>query len=236
MSNFSNALSLTKSDLKISLRRSESLLVTVLMPIIVLVAFSFSDGGVEKYIPFIFVQSTMATALLSLGISNGFDRRYRVLVRLGTTPLGKRGIVISKIIYVFVLETVQLIIIGGIGVILGYRPGISFLLVLPFCWLASITFASIALIISSSIKAETNLGVQNLTYILLLGISSVSFSTASNQNELFKLAKLVPSSALHSLIRYSADISSFSISSFISLIFFAVIFSFIAVKTFKFDE
>jgi ABC-2 type transport system permease protein len=235
MSTFSKAMSLTKSDLKISLRRSESLLVTVLMPIIVLIAFSFTDGGVDKYLPFIFVQSTMATALLSLGITNGFDRRYRVLVRLGTTPIGKRGIVLSKIIYVFILETFQLLLIGGIGVALRYRPGAAALLAFPFCWLASISFASLALIISSNLKAETNLGVQNLTYLLLLGISSVSFTTTTD-NELFKLVKLLPSSALHSLVRYAAELQNFPIAAFISLAIFGILLTLIAIRTFKFDE
>lgn len=235
MSTFSKAISLTKSDLKISIRRSESLLVTVLMPIIVLIAFSFTDGGVDKYIPFIFVQSTMATALLSLGISNGFDRRYRVLVRLGTTPIGKRGIVLSKIIYVFILETVQLLLIGAVGIALGYRPSALALLAFPFCWLASISFASLALIISSSLKAETNLGVQNLSYLLLLGVSSVSF-TSNSDNELFKLVKLIPSSALHSLVRYSANLQSFPITAFISLLIFGALLTLLAIKTFKFDE
>ena len=210
------SVSLTISDLKVSFKRSESLLVTAAMPIIALIALSFTDGGLHKYLPFIFVQSSMASALLSLGITTGFDRRYRVLVRLGTTPIGNSGIVISKILYVFIFETIQLFL--TVGIALGFRPSITILLALPFCWLASISFASIALIISSKLKAETNLGVQNLTYIVLLAISSISFLSKTNDGEAIMLLRLVPSSALHSLLRYATNLNDFSLTAFLSVI------------------
>lgn len=47
-STLSKSLSLTKSDLKIAIRRSESLLVTVVLPIVVLIGLSFSKGGLEN--------------------------------------------------------------------------------------------------------------------------------------------------------------------------------------------
>lgn len=230
------SVSLTISDLKVSFKRSESLLITAAMPIIALIALSFTDGGLHKYLPFIFVQSSMASALLSLGITTGFDRRYRVLVRLGTTPIGKSGIVISKILYVFIFETIQLFLIGTVGIALGFRPSITILLALPFCWLASISFASIALIISSKLKAETNLGVQNLTYIVLLAISSISFLSKTNDGEAIMLLRLVPSSALHSLLRYATNLNDFSLTAFLSLILFGIGLTLVAIRAFKFDE
>lgn len=235
-STLKRSLNLTKSDLKISLRRSESLLVTAILPIMVLIALSFTDGGVDKYMPFVFVQSSIASALLSLGITTGFDRRYRVLVRLGTTPIGKQGVVVSKIIYVFVLETIQLAIIGIVGLCLGYNLSFKFLWALPFCWLASISFASIALIIASLLKAETNLGVQNLTYIICIGIASTAFVDKSDTTDFWILTKLFPSIALHLLIRYAGGLNDFSLISFLSLVFCALIFTLIAIRTFKFDE
>ena len=235
-STLSKSLSLTKSDLKIAIRRSESLLVTVVLPIVVLIGLSFSKGGLEKYLPFVFIQSCLASSLLSLGISTGFDRRYRVLVRLGTTPIGKKGIVISKIIYVFVLETMQLVLIGAVGMALGYKPSVTILLVFPFCWLASIAFSSIALIIAPNLKAETNLGVQNLTYFLFVAISAIALVSNVKSSEYLIFAKIFPSSALHYLIRYSFGLNSFSLTSFISLIVLGALLAYYAIQTFKFDE
>ena len=231
-----NSINLTKSDLKIALRRSESLLVTVVVPIFALISASQTDGGVKKYLPFVILLTVMGTSLLSIGISTGFDRRYRVLVRLGTTPLGKLGTVLSKILYVFVLETVLLLIVSGVGVAIGFRPDIKSLLIFPLCWLASISFTSIALIIASNLKAETNLGVQNLVYFLFIIGGSLAFVSKSSNKVVHDLTRLIPSTALHSLLRYTTGLESFSLISFISLIVLACLLSFIAIKTFKFDE
>ena len=235
-STLKKASSLAKSDLKISLRRSESLLVTVIVPIFALIASSQTEGGVEKYLPFVLLLTVMGTALLSIGISTGFDRRYRVLVRLGTTPLGKVGIVLSKIIYIFILETILLLIVAGVGVVLGYDLTVKSFLLFPLCWLASITFTSIALIIASNIKAETNLGIQNLVYFLFIVTGSLAFVSKTSSSYLYDLTRLIPSTALHSLLRFTTGLENFSWISLISLLVLGALLSFIAIKVFKFDE
>ena len=40
--------------------------------------------------------AVMSTAMVSLGIATGFERRYGVLKRLGSTPLGRSGLLSAK--------------------------------------------------------------------------------------------------------------------------------------------
>ena len=50
----------------------------------------------------------MASAMVSLGIATGFERRYGVLKRLGSTPLSRGGLLVAKTATVLALEVVQI--------------------------------------------------------------------------------------------------------------------------------
>jgi ABC-type multidrug transport system permease subunit len=105
-----------------------------------------------------------------------FDRRFRVLVRLGTTPLGRRGLVFSKILSLIILQFFQLAILSLVGLSLGWSPDPKWILAIPLCWLASCSFAGIALLIAGNVKAEANLGLQNLLFIILMGVGGIGFA------------------------------------------------------------
>ena len=90
-------------ETKLTLRRGESLIVTLAIPVGILVFFAKVDvvqtslrDPVDFLVPGVLALAVMSTAMVSLGIATGFERRYGVLKRLGTTPLGRSGLLTAK--------------------------------------------------------------------------------------------------------------------------------------------
>jgi ABC-2 type transport system permease protein len=91
-------LAQTRSELMLSLRNGEQLLVNVAIPLLLLVFFSAVKvlpipNGVDKRVDFlapgIIALAVMSNAMVALAIGTGFERHYKVLKRLGATPLGR---------------------------------------------------------------------------------------------------------------------------------------------------
>jgi len=83
------------AEVQMTLKRGETLLLTLGIPLILLIFFSqikitSSEGAhpVDLVTPGIIALAVMSTSMVSLGIATGFERSYGVLKRLGTTPLG----------------------------------------------------------------------------------------------------------------------------------------------------
>ena len=93
-----------RTELALSLRNGEQLLVNLFIPLGLLIFFSkvkvlSSDtpDPVDFLAPAVLGLAVMSSALVSLGISTGFERFYGVLKRLGATParpapLGRRQV------------------------------------------------------------------------------------------------------------------------------------------------
>ena len=225
------------SDVKITARRGEALILNLFVPIVVLIALANTSTGITRAMPFSYLQAVLATSLVSLGITTGFDRIFRVLVRLGTTPFGRRGLVCSKILSLIILQFFQLAILSLVGLSLGWSPDPKWILAIPLCWLASCSFAGIALLIAGNVKAEANLGLQNLLFIILMGVGGIGFADSGElPDSLRNIVHIFPSGALHSLLRYLAGIESFSPLALISLVFFSVTLPLLAARKFSFDE
>ena len=93
-------LAQVRAELALTVRRGESVLVTIAIPVVLLVFFSLVDvlpvpEGVTDAVGFlapgILALAIMSSAMVSLGIATGFERQYGVLKRLGTTPARPAG-------------------------------------------------------------------------------------------------------------------------------------------------
>ena len=88
----------SRTEVLLQLRRGENLIVTLAVPLGILVFFakvdttipSNFDKPVDFLVPGVLSLAVMAAAMVSLGIATGFERRYGVLKRLGSTPLVAR--------------------------------------------------------------------------------------------------------------------------------------------------
>ena len=198
-----------KSELRVIARNGEQLLVIIGIPTILLVFFSQVDvlprgdqDAVDFLLPGILALAVMSTAMVSLGIATGFERSYGVLKRLGATPLGTRRLVLAKSLAVVLVEVVQLLVLIGVGLILGWRGDLSAVApVVGAVLLGTLAFAGIGLTLAGTLRGEVNLAAQNGLYLVLLLIGGIMFPLDSLPNWLQVPAQLLPSSALADVMR-----------------------------------
>jgi ABC-2 type transport system permease protein len=145
--------------------------------------------------PGVLALAVMSTALTSQAISTAFDRRAGVLRLLATTPLGRDGLVIGKVIAVLVVEAIQLAVLAGVAALLGWRPaGVAgATLVLG---LGTWAFVTLGLLLAGTLRAEAVLGAANLLWVLLLVAGGIVVPPDRLPGPLAALAPLLPSGAL----------------------------------------
>ena len=115
------------------LRNGEQLLLTLIIPLLLLAAFSleplvtFGAGlsRIDFLTPGIMALAVMSTAFTSQAIATGFERRYGVLKRLGATPLSRAGLIAAKTVTVIAVELLQAVLILLVALAIGWRPDAS---------------------------------------------------------------------------------------------------------------
>ncbi|HVL03508.1 MAG TPA: hypothetical protein VM386_03615, partial [Acidimicrobiales bacterium] len=121
----------TRVELVLTLRRGESLLLTLGIPVLLLAFFSVVDvlplpagvtDAVDFLAPGILALAVMSTAMVSLAIATGFERSYGVLKRLGSTPLGRPALLAAKTAAVLAVEALQVVVLVAVAGLLGWRP------------------------------------------------------------------------------------------------------------------
>ena len=178
------------------------MLVTLGIPVVLLVFFTLvpvlptgTRHRVDFLAPGILALAVMSTAMVSLGIATAFERSYGVLKRLGATPLGRPVLLTAKIVSVIVVEIVQVVILVGVALALGWRPHPSAGLAVVAVLLATIAFAGIGLAMAGALRAEVTLAVANGVYVVLLLIGGVIFPL-HELGALASFARLLPTAAL----------------------------------------
>ena len=231
-------------ELQILARNSEQLLLTLVIPVMLLVFFSLVDvlpTGAEDPVDFltpgIVALAVMSSAMVSLGIGTGFERGYRVLKRLGATPLGRPRWLAAKTLAVVVVEIVQLVVLLAIAATLGWSPvGPDGLAALGAVALGTIAFAGLGLAIAGRLRAEINLAAQNALYLVLLLLGGMMIPLDELPGPLADVSRHLPSAALADVLREAlAGTGSDPARSWIVLAAWAVVTPAIAATTFRWD-
>ena len=85
---------------------------------------SAGTPAVDRLLPGSIALAVIATSLVSLAISTGYERAYGVIKRLGGSPAGTSVVVAAKTASVLLVEVVQVVLLVGIAVgLLGFRAG-----------------------------------------------------------------------------------------------------------------
>ena len=192
-------------ETRTTLRNGEQLLLTLIIPVLLLVAFSLDDlvkvtgRRVDFLVPGIIALAIMSTAFTSQAIATGFERRYGVLKRLGSTPLSRGGLISAKTLTVLAIELLQVVIITVVGLALGWHPHGGPAAVL---WVAALVlagtaaFSGLALLLAGTLRAEATLAMANLIYLVLLGVGGVIFPLTKFPAGVRSVLLLLPSGAL----------------------------------------
>ncbi len=232
-------LAQTRAELLMTLRRGESLLVTIFIPTILLIAFAslnITKVGITFLLPGVLALAIMSTGMVSLGIATAYERYYGVLKRLGASPLSRTELILAKSLSVLAVEIGQVIVLTLIGAIFyGWRPSGSFFAFVVILLLGSLAFASLGLLMAGALRAEATLAGAN-GLLLVLTIFGGSIVPASAwPGWLATIINLLPSAALTDAFYGSLTPSGVSLGSLILLIIWAAIFLGATIYTFKWE-
>jgi ABC-2 type transport system permease protein len=203
-------LAQTRTELTLSLRNGEQLLVSIVIPLLLLVFFSLVDvlplpDGVDDAVDFlapgILALAVMSSAMVSLGIGTGFERQYKVLKRLGTTPLGRTRWVAAKIAMVVCLLAIQLVVLVGAAFALGWDPGGTPALAPVGLLLGTAAFAGIGLLMAGTLRGTLTLALANGLYLVLLLLGGMIIPFDEMPGWLATLGKLSPAGALSQVMQ-----------------------------------
>jgi ABC-2 type transport system permease protein len=196
-------------EVRLTLRRGENLLVTLLIPAGVLLAFSAVSSAPEGYdstvdflFPGVLALAVISTGMVSLGIATAYERFYRVLKRLGATPLSRLDLIVAKIGGVLVVEAVQVAVLAAIAMtMLGWRPAGTAWAGLPILVLGTMCFSGLGLLMAGSLRAEATLGLANALYLAFLAVGGIVAPLDRLPGWLAELARLLPATALAQTLR-----------------------------------
>jgi ABC-2 type transport system permease protein len=199
-------LAQARTELQLSLRQGEQLLVSLGIPLLILVFFSLVDvlpkpDGVDDPVDFltpgVLALAVMSSAMVSLGIGTGFERQYKVLKRLGTTPLGRPRLVGAKVLMVLVVEVIQVVAIIAVATALGWRPVAgSTALAVPAIVLGTAAFAGLGLLMAGTLRGTVTLAVDNALYLVLLLLGGMVVPLDRLPAGIRAVAELLPAAAL----------------------------------------
>lgn len=198
-----------RAELQATIRNGEQLLLTLGIPVLLLVFFSLVDvlptgtkDPIDFLAPGILALAVMSAAMVSLGIGTGFERSYKVLKRLGATPLGRGRLIAAKIVGVIVVELVQFAVLVPVAYSLGWRPDApNWLGALGGVVVGTLAFAGIGLSLAGRLRGEINLAAQNGLYLVLLLLGGMVIPFAKLPGGLSGVAKALPSGALADVLR-----------------------------------
>src|SRR4051794_18793440 len=150
----------TRMELRLLLRNGEQLLLTIVIPTLLLVVFAKAPiADVPKpriafVAPGVLALAVMSTAFTGQAIATGFERRYGVLARLGTTALSRSGLLAAKTAAVLAVEVLQVALLVVVALALGWSPHGAPLDVVGLLLLGTVTFSALGLLMAGTLRAE----------------------------------------------------------------------------------
>ena len=230
-------------EARLMLRNGEQLLLAVVIPVIVLVGgvegshrmgISFSHPAVDVFTPGVLALAVMSTAFTSLAIMTGFERRYGVIKRLGSSPLPRAGLLAGKVGALLLVEVLQVLVISGVALALGWDPDPDFVGAVLAFLLGTAAFASLGLFIAGVLRAEATLAAANLVYLLLMAGGAVVLPSSA-YGAFGAVVQWLPSGALGDAMRRAFIEGSTSWLDLAVLLVWAVVGTVLTSRTFTWE-
>jgi ABC-2 type transport system permease protein len=192
-----------RTELLLSARQGEQILVAIGIPLLILVFFSLvdvlptgTDDPIDQLAPAVLALAIMSTAMVSLGIATGFERYYGVLKRLGATPLGRPRLLGAKLVAVLAVEVLQLVVLVVVARLLDWHPQLQPLGLVAAVLLGTAAFAGLGLALAGLLSGPANLAACNGLYLVLLLLGGVAVPASELPSALGAVARALPSGAL----------------------------------------
>ena len=234
-------LALLRVDLRAAVRDNEQLLLTIGIPAVLLVFFSLVDvlptgagEPVDFLAPSVLALAVLSMAFVRLAIGLGFDRGFGAIRRFAATPLRVSEFWLAKFAVTVVLTTGQLVLLGGIALLLGWTPSPHALFPLTLT-LGLITFVGLAFVAAGVTEGLKALALANAIYILLLLVSGIVFELDELPGWLEAGVKWLPSTALAELFRTGLGGSAGPSWAWTTLVVWAVASPLVAIRVFRYS-
>jgi ABC-2 type transport system permease protein len=237
-------LAQTRAELLLTMRRGESVLITIIVPAALLTFFASlkvlpaSDGKpINSLLPGVLALAVMSTGMVSLGIATAYERYYGVLKRLGSSPLPRSGLLLAKGLSVLSLEVLQAVLLIALAAAFyGWRPTGSFWGALLVFLIGSACFAGLGMLMAGALRAEATLAGANALYLLFVMIGGGILPVDHLPGWLQGPANLLPAAALTDSLRGAMlPGGSVPLASLALLAGWAVVFLAVAARTFKWE-
>ncbi len=193
----------TRVEIMLTLRRGESLLLILGIPLVLLAFFSSVDvlpkgdftDSVDFLTPGVLALAVMSTGMVQLAIGTAFERQYGVLKRLGTTPLGRPRLLAAKTASIVAVEIVQIVLLIALAIALGWEPTVRTGVIAAIV-LGTVAFSGLGLLMAGTLRGEVTLAAANGLYLVLLLVGGMIVPLSELPGALRFVAELLPSGAL----------------------------------------
>jgi ABC-2 type transport system permease protein len=232
-----------RAETLLQLRRGENLIVTLAIPLGILVFFAKVDAvstdfahPVDFLVPGVLSLAVMAAAMVSIGIATGFERRYGVLKRLGSTPLSRGGLLVAKTATVLALEILQIVLVVAVGVAIGWHVPAGIVPAVGLLLVGTVAFAGIGMLMAGTLRAEANLAAANGLFLVLLFLGGMAYPLAKLPTVMQDFAKALPAAALSETVRSVLSAQAFPAGELAVLVAWAVGAPLLAARYFRWEE
>ena len=241
-------LAQARLETRLLLRSSESLLVTLGIPLGVLVFFSLvpvlPTGDVDAVtflVPGVLALSATATGLVASAIQTAYERKSGALKLLGATPLGRRGFVAAKLLSVVTMLAVQAVLAIALALgVLGWRPAggaVGVLLAVAGVLLTGLVMAALGLLLAGTLTAELTTAVSNALFLALLLLGGVTVAPDALPGPLAAVGAASPLGAAVEVLRgvLAAPPGPVPVGPLVALIGWGVLGTLAATRAFRWE-
>jgi len=238
----------SRMEFKLLVRNGEQLLLALVIPLGILLLLGATGLGdrlplgtgrpIDQAVPRVLALAILSSSFTSLAIATGFERRYGVIKRLGASPLSRTGLLAGKIGAVLIVQLIQLAVLMGTGLALGWKPvggveAVVGVILTVLCGTAA--FASLGLLMAGVLRAEATLAAANLLYLLLLVGGAIMTPVDEYPSGMQSVVRLLPSAALANGLANSTVEGVIPWGAALSLALWAGVLGYLVSRTFRWD-
>jgi ABC-2 type transport system permease protein len=234
-----------RTELIMTLRQGERVMVTLFIPILLLIGFNAlkvvpvpeNESTTDFLLPGVLALAIISAGMVSLGIATAYERNYGVLKRLGSSPLPRSALILAKIISVLILELIQTVILVAVAALLySWQPAGSLPLAFLAAILGTVTFAALGMGMAGGLRAPTTLVATNALYLIFVFIGGGIFPLNRLPGPVASVAQLLPAAALTQTLQNTMVAGQpFPGGAFLTLAIWTIIILAVAIKTFKWE-
>ena len=231
-----------RSEVLVTLRSGEQLLLVLGLPVLFLVLFATVDvlptgsaDPVQYLAPGILALAVLSVCFVRLAIGTGFDRSFGALRRFAVTPLRRSELLVAKVLASAAVLLLQVVVLGVVAALLGWDPSVAPAPIVGAVLLAMVAFTGLGFLLGGVVEGLTALAAANAAYVVLLVLSGFLFELDRLPEPVAAFSRALPTTALGQLLRAGFEGGSGSAGAWAVLAGWAIVAPLMAVRFFRWD-